>query len=346
MTTLDVVAVDPRTDPCWHGLAAGPHGSLFTAPGWISAICETYGFTPEGRLAVDSDGRVLGGFAWVPVRDIRGERLLSLPFSDRAEPPLVDPTTWPVLAGPALAAGPHLTVRCLDGAAPTTDPRFTEVGEAAWHGTPLGPSPDELRSRFHPSVRRNIATAEREEVRVVTSTSLESVRVYHGLHVALRRHKYRLLAQPLAFFEQVWKNFAADNAIVTAIAYLEGRPIAGAIYLVWQDVLYYKFGASLAGYLSVRPNDAVHWAAIQWATDRGLGLLDWGLSDLTQSGLVAYKRKWASFERRIATLSSGERERNAEADDLLTEITKLFVADGVSDEITTRAGALLYRYFC
>jgi CelD/BcsL family acetyltransferase involved in cellulose biosynthesis len=96
----------------------------------------------------------------------------------------------------------------------------------------------------------------------------------------------------------------------------------------------------------VRPNDAIHWAAIRWACERGLRLLDWGLSDLDQPGLVAYKRKWASVEHRIVTLQSGVRERNVEADDLLAQLTQLFVHDTVPDTVTESAGALLYRYFC
>ena len=39
--------------------------------------------------------------------------------------------------------------------------------------------------------------------------------------------------------------------------------------------------------------------------ERGLGLVDWGLSDVDQPGLVAFKRKWATIERKILTLRAG-----------------------------------------
>jgi CelD/BcsL family acetyltransferase involved in cellulose biosynthesis len=64
------------------------------------------------------------------------------------------------------------------------------------------------------------------------------------------------------------------------------------------------FGASVGETLSLRPNDALAWAALRWVSERGLHMLDWGLSDVDQPGLVAYKRKWASEERRIVTLRS------------------------------------------
>jgi CelD/BcsL family acetyltransferase involved in cellulose biosynthesis len=343
---MRVVAVDPRKDHRWRRLAAGNHGSLFTSPPWIGAVCETYGFTPQARIAVEAGGELVGGLTWVPVRDIRGERLLSLPFSDRADPLLESPDAWPVLAADALATGQHLTLRCRADLRPPTEPTFRTTGEAAWHGTPLDAPPDELLTRFSSAVRRNLATAQRKQVGVTVSTSLDSIRTYHGLHVALRKRKYRLLAQPREFFERIWENFIDDDAVVTILAHVGDEAVAGAVYLVWGETLYYKFGASLAEFLPVRPNDAIHWAAIRWACERGLHLLDWGLSDLDQPGLVAYKRKWASVEHRIVTLQSGVRERNVEADDLLAQLTQLFVHDAVPDTVTESAGALLYRYFC
>src|SRR5690606_2815186 len=83
MSALSVVAADPVTDPRWRQLAGGPGSSLFTSPPWISAVCRSYGFTPEARIALDDAGEPVGGFAWVAVEDVRGRRLSSLPFSDR-----------------------------------------------------------------------------------------------------------------------------------------------------------------------------------------------------------------------------------------------------------------------
>ena len=122
--------------------------------------------------------------------------------------------------------------------------------------------------------------------------------------------------------------------------------MAGALYLVWDDVLYYKFGASVRDHLPLRPNDAIHWTAIQWASERNLRSLDWGLSDLDQPGLVRYKRKWGSTERRIVTLRTGEPVAAPEFGRLLGELTTLLTDDAVSDAVAAQAGSLLYRYFC
>jgi CelD/BcsL family acetyltransferase involved in cellulose biosynthesis len=344
-----VVAVDPRSDPRWRELAATPGASLFTSPPWIAAICGTYDLVPEGRVLVGEDGRCVDGLAWVRVRDARGDRLSSLPFSDRAEPFGGDAADWYALVSDAVASGLPLTVRSLDHAPVARDPRFRLVGEAAWHGLPLSGPLEEVHARASAGTRRNVRAAASNGVRTVAAADLGSLRCLHRLHVGLRKRKYRMLAQPLALFERIWSEFAPRDGVLTVLARADDRPIAAALYLVWNDVLYYKFGASVPEELPRRPNEAIHWAAIRWAKERDLRLLDWGLSDLDQPGLLRFKRKWGSVERRIVTLRAGEPPadaRGAELGEVLRDLARLLTDESVPDEITARAGAALYRYFC
>lgn len=344
---MSALAVDPRDDPRWLELARGPGGSLFTSPPWIAAVCDTYGFEPTARITVDSAGRPTGGLAWIDVDDLRGRRRLTLPFSDRADPIVRDATAWPELAAEALAGDLPVAIRALDGSVAAGDARLAVTGCAAWHETPLQRSPDDLFAAFRSQTRRNIATAERSGVQVVLSADEDAVVEYHRLHVELRKRKYRLLAQPLDFFTRIRKAFAPDDAVRTALALVDGRPVAGAMYLVWGDTVYYKFGASAATHLPLRPNDALHWAILQWATERGLRALDWGLSDLDQPGLVGYKRKWATTERRIETLTGGPpREKREDVETTLRTVTALLTDPTVPDAISDRGGAALYRFFC
>jgi CelD/BcsL family acetyltransferase involved in cellulose biosynthesis len=347
-----VVAADPLTDSRWRELAEGPRASLFTSRPWIAAVCGTYRFVPEARIALDASGAAVGGLVWVPVDDARGSRLLSLPFCDRADPLVPDLSTWnavseSVISNAATAGNPPFTLRCLDDSPAVADERLRVVGEAAWHGTPVDADPDNLRGRIAPQARRNLATAARSGVKVDVRDDLDAVRAMHRLHVRLRKAKYRLLAQPVAFFERIWSEFAPEGGCVTLLARVDEQVIAGAIFLQWAGVLYYKFGASASEHLRLRPNDAIYWAAIRYAAERGLRLVDWGLSDRDQPGLVAYKRKWASVERSLLTLRAGEpvaKQRALDAE--LGELTRLLTDETVPDELTERAGAVLYHYFC
>ncbi len=347
-TQPETVRTDPRTDPRWRRLATGAHGSVFTSPPWIDAVCATYDFTPVGTILLDWEGQPRAGLAWVPISDIRGDRLVSLPFSDRAEPLTDDQVDWKALVDGVIAAAAPLTLRCFDTAVPVGDPRFHQVAAAAWHGTPLDGDVEEIRRRLSQHARRNITVSERDGVRIEAHTDRDAVHRFHRLHVSLRKRKYRLLAQPVELFDRIWDAFAADDAIVTMLAHAGDELIAGAVFLTWGDTLYYKFGASRHEHLALRPNDALFWAGIRWGAQRGAQLVDWGLSDLDQPGLISYKRKWATEERRIVTLrAGGEHARSdSQAGAMLGELTRLLTDDAVPDEVTRQSGALLYRYFC
>ncbi|MDQ2706839.1 MAG: GNAT family N-acetyltransferase [Actinomycetota bacterium] len=343
-SALSVVTTDPVADPRWRQLATGPAASLFTSPPWIAAVCRTYGFTPQARIAVGHSGEPVGGLAWVGVDDARGQRLLSLPFCDRADPLVADRSVWNAVSAATTTGEPPFTLRCLDGSPAVDDPRLRVVGEAAWHGTPVDSGIDELHRRLSGTARRNIVAAERAGVTVEVRDDLEAVHVFHRLHVGLRKHKYRLLAQPVGFFERVWAEFTGGGC-VTLLAHAGGEVVAAGLFLEWDGVLYYKFGASAGEPLHLRPNDAIYWTAIRRAVERGLRSVDWGLSDLDQPGLVAFKRKWASTERRVLTLRAGE-PTPSEFGGTLGELTRILTDPSVPDEITAQAGAALYRYFC
>ncbi len=350
-SVAQVVTADPATDPLWRTLANRPGASLFTSPPWIAAVCGTYGFTAESRIAVDTAGVPVGGLSWVTVDDSRGRRLLSLPFSDRADPPVPDTAIWDLLFD-TVDRGPGdspFTLRCLDDSPAVHGISLRAAGEAAWHGTPLDADVDELRRRLGSQSKRNIAAGERAGVRIEVRDDLDAVRTMHHLHVRLRKNKYRLLAQPWEFFERIWQEFAPEGRCVTLLARHGDEIAAAALFLEWNGVLYYKFGASDPAHLEVRPNDAIYWSAIQLGLERELGLVDWGLSDLDQPGLVRFKSRWASEQRRLVTLRTGVAEQQPaqrEFGDVLGGLTRLLTEPSVPDETTARAGALLYRYFC
>lgn len=341
-----IVAVDPRNDVRW-GVLASRSGSLFTSSPWIRAVSESYGFAPQARVALDAEGIPRSGFAWVEIDDIRGERLVSMPFSDRAEPILSDPSMWISLAEDAFNGNASMTIRCLDGAAPASDSRLVRIGTAAWHETTVDRPLDELRQSLQPSARRAVASSTRRGVDVRVCTGIDAVRQFHGMHVGLRKGKYGMLAQPADFFDRVWAEFCDSESIFTLLACVDSEPVAGAMLLAWGDTLYFKFAASRIEALHLLPNYAVYWRTIQLASGLGLRRVDWGLSDLDQPGLVAFKRKWASRESRIHTLrtTTHTAPQSSEVGALLMGLTNLLADASVPDDITARAGSLLYRYF-
>jgi CelD/BcsL family acetyltransferase involved in cellulose biosynthesis len=350
MPTSLVTTVDPRSDPAWEELMAGPRGSVFGSPAWISAIADTYGFDVAADVCIGTEGQPVAGFACADVRDFRGVRQISLPFCDYLDPVLDTDELWNDLVGPRLARGLPLQLRVLEPGPPRHDPRFDHVGELMWHATDLERGEEDILAGFHSQARQNLRAALRRGVSVHFSASLDDMRAFHELHRRVRKRKYRLLAQPVSFFENIWKRFAPLDAVTVGFASHEGVVIAAAVYLFWRDVMYFKFGASIAERLVVRPNELLGWESIRLGVQRGCRKYDWGVSDLAQPGLVSFKRKFATEEGGVAVLrhtptgySPSESSAAARA---LGELTSLLTRDDVPDEVTQRAGEILYRYFC
>ncbi len=338
-----LVEVDPRDDPRWAAWISGGHGSLFSSPSWLRAVCRTYGFTPHARL-LTGPGTVTGAVAWVPVDDVRGPRRVSLPFSDRADPVPRDPAVLARLLDDRPRAVPW-TMRLLEPDGSFLPPDGEVTGRAAWHATTTDTDADTLFARLHPQARRNTRVSARRDVRVRRGTAPADLRTLHALHVERRRERYRMLAPPFELFEELAAEFDPEDTMTVLLAEVDGRAVAGALFLEWDGVLYYKFGASRAEALGLRPNDALFWAGLRHAVDRGLRALDWGVSDLDQPGLLAFKRKWADDERHVLGVRLGP-PSSARVDRLLGTVSALLTDPLVPDELTTRAGRELYRYFC
>ncbi|GAB3671735.1 hypothetical protein REH65_32905 [Saccharopolyspora sp. ID03-671] len=81
---------------------------------------------------------------------------------------------------------------------------------------------------------------------------------------------------------------------------------------------------------------------------RGCGWSTGGISGLDQPGLQRFKRKYSTHESRVAALRSRGEASPAEIEvgSTLNAITLLLTEDSVPEEVTARAGAVLYHYFC
>ncbi|MHC1559590.1 GNAT family N-acetyltransferase [Actinomycetospora sp. C-140] len=339
------VVLDPGTDPRWDDLVGGGRGSLFTSPPWIRAVAGTYGFTPRARVLVASDGTPRAGIAHVDVDDARGPRRVSLPFGDRADPVAGADEDLDVLLADRPPGTPW-TLRALEPTGLLAVPGRVVTGRAAWHATTVTGAAQDVWARLSGTARRNVRAAARRGVTVRADTGPEGVRTFHRLHVARRKRRYGMLAPPAALFDAIWREFSGRGGVVTLLAEHEDRTVGGALFCEWDGVLYYKFGASLDDRLDVRPNDALFWAGLEHAHARGLRRVDWGVSDLDQPGLVAFKRKWADVEGSVVTVRLGPRPDSAGVDAILAAATALLTDPAVPDEVSARAGRDLYRYFC
>lgn len=343
------VTGDARTDPRWGRLVADRATTVFHSPAWLDVLGETYGFPIHARMVIDGSGEPTAGIVYAELRDFLDSRLVGLPFSDFCDPIAASAGEWRQLIDDVVAAGLRIDLRCLHNDVPLDDERFTVTGRAKWHAIDVRRQTDEIWAGLDGSARRAIRKAQSDGVTVKRAEGEADLRAFFELHLRVRKLKYGLLAQPYAFFTNIWEHFIEPGRGVLLLAMRDGSVIGGVLFLGWQGALYYKFNASDGAHLSSRPNDRVIWEGIVHAREAGFDRIDFGLSDEEQHGLVRYKRKYATEERTISLLRHVPGGLPTQGDALgrrmLHDITRLFVDESVPDELSERAGQILYRFF-
>jgi lipid II:glycine glycyltransferase (peptidoglycan interpeptide bridge formation enzyme) len=157
---------------------------------------------------------------------------------------------------------------------------------------------DFLFSKLQSPVRRAIRKAEKSQVTVETSQSLDAVRAYYSLHCRTRR-QHGLPPQPFRFFRHIQEQVLTHNHGVVVTARYGGRPIASAVFFHAGAEAIYKFGASDKRFHELRANNLVMWEAIKRYASRGFKILDFGRTSLADEGLRRYKLGWGVDEYRI-----------------------------------------------
>ena len=346
---MRLATVDPAVDPAWTELLGRPGAGLFHAPPWLAALRQTYGLAPTAAIVEGRAGEKLAGLAYCDVVDLLGRRILSLPFSDACDPLVESAPAWELLFRSLTSHGVPVRLRCLDNPIVLADRRLTVAKRARWHTLGVAASEAAQWSGLAGSTRRAIRKAERSGVVVAPLAGADGLREFHRLHVALRKRKYRLFAQPPAFFESLRRQFNAVDGWFPLGARLDQRLIGAALFLRWGDTLFYKFNASALDSLAARPNSLLVWAGVARARSLGCSRLDLGPSDDDQPGLIRFKRNFGAAERELCVLDHvppGWRDDRAdELRQLLGRLTTLLTAAEMSDDITAEAGTLLYRYF-
>ena len=317
--------------------------TLFHSEPWRQAVEQSFQLKiQEFRPSSEPDG--VGYYS--ALSDIRGQRVVSTPFSDFCDPLLTTGEGWDEFAAHLRSFEQPVTIRPFLNRLAIDDDSFERRHELLWHGIDLSHGADHVWDSLKSKLRTSIRRAPKQGITFRFSTSMEDLRTFHAMHVGLRKSKFRMLAQPMSFFEELHDRFGDDMAVLLAEE-ADGTPVAAMVYFAWNGVWYYKFSASIQR--TYRPNSAMIMEACREGAERGLTMLDMGRSDIDQPGLVSFKRDFATEEVALTTLhwtpENHHNETGAEVGRTLGAVTELLTDPSVPDEVTRGGGELLYRFF-
>ena len=140
---------------------------------------------------------------------------------------------------------------------------------------------------------RSLAKSDRAGIAVRLGTSRGDLRSFHRMYVATMK-KHRSLPRTMSQLRLAQESLG-DCFRLFLVSH-EGRDVAGGAYHVWGDTIELLYNGSDDGALQLRPNHALYWHVMEWASDRGLRRVDLG-GAYGDTPLADFKRQWGATPR-------------------------------------------------
>lgn len=277
--------------------------TAFHHPSWARLIAECYRYRAFALARLDLQGRVIAGMPVIEVGGaFRRRRWVSLPFTDWCQPLARSEAPGTDLVEELDAARRQAGVSQLEVRAHLAGDGAHASPVAVVHRLRLDPDPDCVYRRFKRlSVRKGITRAERHGVVIRQGEShLALTDVFYRLHLQTRR-RLGVPAQPRRYFDLLWHHMIEPGRGFVLLAYTDGTPIAGAVFLAWNGTVIYKYGASDTRFWDLHPNHLVMWTAIRWGCAHGFDTFDFGRSELHHKGLRQFKSGWGTEQSLMYT---------------------------------------------
>jgi hypothetical protein len=299
-TNGSVQRLNPLEKPGWDKLVlAHRDAAFFHSASWARVLHDTYGHAPHYFCAANDEQL----FSVLPVMEVNspftGRRGVGLPFTDEC-PFLSDSSVaaeeacQAVLSFGRIRKWKYVEFRGVKNLSKTASPSLSFFG----HVLRLSDGEDRMFSRLESRVRRGIRKAERSNVRIEISQTMESVRAFYSLHCKTRR-RHGLPPQSFSFFRSIFRNVLSKNLGFVVLGSFQEKPIVAAVFFHLGDKAIYKFGASESAFNRLCGNNLIMWEAIKWYSAKGFALLHFGRSSIANEGLRQFKLSFGTEEHKI-----------------------------------------------
>ncbi len=263
--------------------------NLFSSPEWMKVIVCTYG-TRIFVKYIERDAKVSSYVFYTVVKNFLEWKICLCSYCDYCDGYVNCAQDWEDFFQDFRREYPsyRIAVRNLRDDLVRANPHFQLLSQEWFHLLNLQDSLEAIWNRTHESFRSAVKQGKKKEisVRVCEKKYLAD---FYRLHLRLRKNKYRVFPQPLAFFENIWNEYMERKKGFMLGAFFREQLVAANIYLECGNTLYYKFNTSDLSATHLRPNNVLFWEGIELAKKRGLEYLDLGSSGLEQKGLILFK---------------------------------------------------------
>jgi len=295
-TAASISVLSPDSSS-WRAFAVEHATSPLQHPAWLDTLTSAYGLHARIVALTDARGSILAGLPMIRNKLPWRTRWTSLPFTDTFEPVVRDSEQRERLLT-AVAAHTDTEPILIHARAALPGWSAREVG--TMQVLDISDGSEGVLRDASAATRREVARARRAEVEL-TAGPITSRSEFLGTSsnlIARSRRRLGAPTQPRRYWSRVWDLHERDEALTIGV-YLGQTLVANGVFLLGGEHAVYKYSASDLATRQLRTNYLMLATAFDHLAARGIRTMDFGISDLHNTGLRKFKARWGGEERAV-----------------------------------------------
>lgn len=293
---MNVRYAGPRDIEAWNKLASDCSASIFHSYGWGEVLVHAFGYKRLYLLA-ESDGEVSGILPLFYLKGLfAGRRLVSLPVSDLGGPLGSSESVSEILESCQQLmldlSGDYVEVK---GAVSEDDYVLGKSFPSFMLDLP-GNS-DVLWDIVGKKNRNLVRKADKEGLQVEEVNSFKGVNDFYEVYAKTMK-QLGTPPYPKSFYECMHRILGKNKECSIMLARKDGEVMGGAIFLSFNDYVYYLAGVSPLEYRNYSPNTFLVYKGLEKAVKDGFKKFDFGRT--STQGVYNFKKSWGGSEKKLS----------------------------------------------
>jgi len=140
----------------------------------------------------------------------------------------------------------------------------------------LKQTPEEILKKMKPKTRYNIRVARRHNVEIIENNSLKAFEAYLKLTQETTKRQ-GFYTHSISYHKKMWESMRENEIAHLFLAKYKKEILGTYIFFIFNNILYYPYGASSRKYRNVMPLYALFWEAIKFGQKMNCHTFDmWG----------------------------------------------------------------------
>ena len=270
--------------------------SIYHTPEWKKFLESTFNYKPHYLFVEDDSGKIVGLLPLFHVKSkLTGNRLCSVPFSHICGP-IGDKSAVNFLIGEGVNLYEDSNVNHLEIRDYVDFDGFQRQSSFSTYILELSRNVEVVRKKLKRDVRKGIRKADRNNLIIESAQDTDNLKEFYDLN-CMTKKEIGVPSHPPKFFGNLFK-FLSDSIKLYVVNY-KNEIICGGIVIYYKNKALYGYSAANSKYLKLYPYNVFRWGSIEDACLRGYEYFDFGRASCDNVGLIDYKKRWGTIEKKL-----------------------------------------------